>query len=268
MLKSLLLHASAETVDPGSGPALYALGLARDFGAHLKAPVFELNVTSKQETDDLPSGASDVSSQKAAALRTAADDAGVQISVETERQMSFGVPDWLCDLGKLHDLTIAGVDGGGIISERQLAECLVFRSGRPVLLVPRNHAKSFEASRVIVAWDYSAPAARALAEALPFLRRATDITIATVGDDKDFMTSLEPGEVIEAMQRRGVRAEHREITRGSGRIGDVLQGFAADSGADLLVMGAFGHSRMRDFILGGATRGILEQLRLPTLLSH
>lgn len=260
MLKSVLLHASAETIEPSSGPALYALGLAKEFGAHVTAPVFELNVTSP--------AASGVTSDRAAALRAKADEAGVEIRVETERRMSFGVTDWLCDLAKLHDITIAGVDSAGLLSERQLAECLLFQSGRPVLLVPRAHATPYKAERVIVAWDYSAPAARALADSLPILRRASEVTIATVGDDKEFATSFGPGEVIEALERRGVRAGHREITRGPGGIGDVLQGFASDSGADLLVMGAFGHSRLREFILGGATRGVLERPKLPALLSR
>ena len=112
MLSSLLLHASAETLDPAAGPGLFALSLARDFGAHLRAPVFQLDVTS-QPARQPASGDPELSDQKASALRSAAEEMGVSISVEIERRMSFGVPNWICDLAKLHDLTVAGVDPTG-----------------------------------------------------------------------------------------------------------------------------------------------------------
>jgi len=178
------------------------------------------------------------------------------------------VPNWICDLAKLHDLTVAGVDPTGLISERQLAECLLFQSGRPEILVPRTYRKRFAANRIVIAWDYSAPAARSLAEALPPVREASQVIVVTASDDKEFPTSFGPNDVLEALRLRGVAANHQEITTGKERIAEVLQAFAMETDADLLVMGAFGHSRMRDFILGGATRGVLERLQLPTLLSH
>jgi hypothetical protein len=89
MLKSLLLHVSAETMDVGSGPTSCALGLAKASGANLTAPVFEPDVTARSERLDLPPGVLEIASRKAAALRAAADTAGVEIDVGAERRMSF-----------------------------------------------------------------------------------------------------------------------------------------------------------------------------------
>ena len=120
----------------------------------------------------------------------------------------------------------------------------------------------------MIAWDFSRVAARALADALPLLRRASAVTLVSFGDDKDFSSSLSRDDVMASLRRRGVEAEFRQLERGGREIGDAINDAAADCDADLLVMGGFGHSRVRDFVLGGATRTMLSAPRLPTLISH
>lgn len=248
--------------------------MIRELKKWLRAPVFELDVItpvgSRRPTaaGAGPLAGNELAAEKASLLQAAALHRDARVTVETERSMSFGVSDWLCDLAKLHDITVSGVSQEGLLTERQLAEALLFRSGRPILVVPRSDQRGFRCNRIVVAWDYSAPAARAVADALPLLGRAEDVLFLTVGDDKSFGTNLVRDDVVQALGHRGVQARAEERRREGGKIGDVLQAIALQEQADLLVMGAFGHSRLTEFILGGATRNVLDDLKLPVLMSH
>lgn len=149
---------------------------------------------------------------------------------------------------------------------RQLAESLVFGSGRPALLLPQDKRLD-RLSHVALAWDGSRTAARAVADAMQFVRDGTRLTIITVRDEKPLGTDL-GGSLAASMERRGLACRAETIDSGERPIACVLQDHALECGADLLVMGGYGHSRVRDFVLGGATRGVLSDMRLPVLLSH
>lgn len=259
MIRSVFLHAAAETVDPGRGAALYALGLARFFAAHLEALVLELDVVRPRSV---------TGRNGPDALRNAAHEHGASASVITDRSHMHSTPEIATDHARLNDIAVAGVRDTGLLSERMVAQTLIFLSGRPVIIVPDDHAAGFHAARIVVAWDFSRVAARALADALPLLRRAAEATLVSFGDDKNFSSSLSPDAVLAALRRRGVEAKFRPAERGSRDIGDAINAIAAEQGADLLVMGGFGHSRLRDFVLGGATQTMLAAPRLPTLISH
>lgn len=276
-IRTLLLHAASETLNPDRSAAHYALGLARAFNSHLEALVFELDVTTprsvygRQITADALSQVRHRNAEVgviADALRRAAREQGVDASVITDRSHIHSTPEIATDHARLADLAVAGVCDEGLLSERMVAEALVFQSGRPVIIVPVDHEAGFVAHRIVVAWDFSRVAARALSDALPLLRRASEVTLVSFGDDKAFASSLSHDDVLAALRRRGVEARFRQVERGSRDIGDAINDAAADSQADLLVMGGFGHSRFRDFVLGGATRTILAAPRLPSLISH
>lgn len=276
-IRTVLLHAAAETLDPGRSAALYALGLARAFEAHLEALVLELDVVTPRGAQGAQGAAAappqvrqrntDVVAA-ARALREAAHERGVEATVITERSHIHSTPEIATDHARLADIAVAGTCAEGLLSERMVAEALVFQSGRPVIVVPDDHQAGFSAERIVVAWDYSRVAARALSDALPLLRRAATVTLVSFGDDKKFNASIAPDDVLAALRRRGVEAGFRQAERGNRDIGEAINAAAADSRADLLVMGGFGHSRLRDFVLGGATRGILAAPRLPSLISH
>lgn len=275
-IRTVLLHTASETLDPGSAAAAYALGLARFYEAHLEALVFELDMVSPKSVYGRKI-ASDARTQidernadvdvSADALRKAARDQGVEALVVTERSHIHSTPEIAADRARLVDIVVAGVCDQGLLSERLVAESLVFQSGRPVIVVPQAHV-GYSAERVVVAWDFSKVAARALADALPLLRRASEVTLITFGDDKDFFASIGQDEVLAALHRRGVAARFQKMERGGRDIGQAINAAAAENRADLLVMGGFGHSRFRDFVLGGATRSILASPAIPTLLSH
>jgi nucleotide-binding universal stress UspA family protein len=276
-IKTVFLHAASEALDPGRGAALYALGLARSFEAHLGALVLELDVVTPKSAYGRKIVADALSridhrnrdvATVAEALRQAARGQSVDATVITDRSYIHSTPEIATDHARLADIAVAGVCGEGLLSERMVAEAMVFASGRPVIIVPEGHEASFRAERIVIAWDFSRVAARALADALPLLRRASAVTLVSFGDDKDFSSSLSRDDVMASLRRRGVEAEFRQLERGGREIGDAINDAAADCDADLLVMGGFGHSRVRDFVLGGATRTMLSAPRLPTLISH
>lgn len=153
------------------------------------------------------------------------------------------------------------------IVTQDLAQAVVFGAGRPAVLVPAS-VRSEPISHVAVAWDASRVAARALADAMPLLADGTRITVLTVQDEKTLGGKNLAEDLAASLETRGLQAQAQNIQIGRRTIAEALQEAALEASAGLLVMGGFGHSRVRDFILGGATKGVLTDLRLPVLLSH
>ena len=146
---------------------------------------------------------------------------------------------------------------------------IIFGSGRPVLILPRRDShREFALKTVVIAWDGSRPAARAVADALPILERAKEVRVLTVLNEKELSGESPAAELAGYLERRGIVARPDCIDAAGRRIGEILNSYLTSNQADLLVMGAYGHSRLREFILGGATRSMLLKSPLPVLLSH
>jgi nucleotide-binding universal stress UspA family protein len=149
-------------------------------------------------------------------------------------------------------------------------EATILASARPVILLPCANAVSTLGTRVLVAWDDSHAAARAVADALPLLRRAQSVQVmlfnrAAASDEGGLSNDL--ASVGEWLERHGVRAQTQTETT-TIQVGQALLSRAADQGADLIVMGAFGHARWRERLLGGTTRELLASMTIPVLMSH
>jgi nucleotide-binding universal stress UspA family protein len=153
------------------------------------------------------------------------------------------------------------------IAAQDITQAVVFGSGRPTILVPPG-ASPATLDHIAIAWDGSQVAARALGDALPLLAEGGRVSVLTVRDEKPLTGSDVAGALASSLEKRGISAMPVAITLGERTIADGLQDTALSQGAQVLAMGGFGHSRVRDFILGGATRGVLTDLRIPTLLSH
>jgi nucleotide-binding universal stress UspA family protein len=156
---------------------------------------------------------------------------------------------------------------GDTRAARDMAETVIFGSGRPAVLVPET-AKPALFNHIAVAWDASRVAARALGDALPLLATDGRVSVLTVKDEKPLGRPDLAASLASQLMARGYKTEAVDIKLGGRKIAEALQDEAISAGANLLAIGGFGHSRLRDFILGGATEGILSDLRIPALLSH
>lgn len=167
---------------------------------------------------------------------------------------------------RYYDLSLVGWEAGNQTS-RATAEAVVFGSGRPTLLLPELwDIKCFD--HVAIAWDGSRVAARAVADARFILERAERISMLTVIGEKS-LREKNPGERLASRLREsGLNAEATEIKLQACPIAETLQQTAIEKEARLLIMGGYGHSSLRDFVLGGATEGMLSNLLMPVLLSH
>jgi nucleotide-binding universal stress UspA family protein len=171
------------------------------------------------------------------------------------------------------DLTILGqLDPDRAETEmlRPRPEQVTLTSGRPILVVP--YAGRFEAvgKRVVISWNSSREAARAVHDAMPLLASAEAVTVLTIDAREGPQGHGEmPGADISLhLARHGVKVQIERTVSGDLPIGEVLLSRLADLAADLLVMGAYGHSRMRELLLGGATRSLLRSMTVPVLMSH
>lgn len=173
------------------------------------------------------------------------------------------------EYARMHDLTMVPV-GKQADLQQYVAEDVLFGSGHPTIVYPEiaesGRSPSFDV--VGVAWDFGRPAARAIADALPILKRAKTVRVVTVTHEKTIETSRSGAELVRHLACHGVVALLEEEPAAGRLIGEVLAAYAATRRLDLLVMGAYGHSRARDFILGGATKTIVANPPLPVLLSH
>lgn len=199
-------------------------------------------------------------------VREAAARAAVPMSATVETASIEALGDHAAMRARYFDLAMAGWEAGNPTT-RRLAEAVVFGTGRPTMILPDLTAFA-EPTTIAIAWDGSRVAARAVADAMPYLESAGRILVLTVVDEKPLAEKLAGERLVDSLGRRGIGAEAISVVAEDCPIGVTLQEHALEHQAGLLVMGAYGHSRLRDFVLGGATEGILSDLRLPVMMSH
>ena len=149
-----------------------------------------------------------------------------------------------------------------------MIEGALFGSGRPLIVVPHTHKQGLKLDRIIICWDGSRPAARAIADSLPFLQRAKSIDIVVVTGERDKSGEITGTNMRRHLARHGITVEIKHITRGGAGVQNAILAHASETGADFMVLGGYGHSRLREFILGGVTRSILRSMTVPVLMSH
>ena len=200
------------------------------------------------------------------AMKEALEPIGIQFR-STELDCALGTIGAAAETyARYHDLIVAGI-GINDVSMEATAETVIFASGRPTLLVPQDLPPS-RYQHVMIAWDGSRVATRAVADARDFLRLAKTVTIAVVTDEKALPEANPALKLVDYLGLHNINAAVVLVQAKRRPIARALQDQALEIGADMMVMGAFGHSRMRDFVMGGATAGILRDLELPVLLSH
>ncbi len=199
--------------------------------------------------------------------------AGFSAEWRTAETTSVEVPNVVALHARYADLAIVGQtdpEGNGWATPRDLPERLVMMAGRPMLVVPYVGKYSQVGKRVLVAWNATREATRAVNDALPILERAEAVTVLAVDPESGISGHGEvPGaDIALHLARHGVKAEASHIQATDVDVGDMLLSRAADFSADLIVMGAYGHSRLRELVLGGATEHILHHMTMPVLMAH
>jgi nucleotide-binding universal stress UspA family protein len=194
--------------------------------------------------------------------------AGSRLDVDsTTREVVLGAAlDAAAAEARYFDLSVLPWSGETVAAQ-EMTQAIVFGSGRPAILVPPS-ARPARLDHIAIAWDASRVAARALGDALSLLAEGGRLSVLTVQGEKPLGAPDLAGVLAASLEKRGFNATPLEITLGERPIAKALQDTALSEGARVLAMGGFGHSRIRDFILGGATKGIFADLRLPVLLAH
>ena len=261
-------------LDPSSEAAgSYALSVTSACEAHLTGAVLVVDPTTIIPFAEMPSGflAAALDEQRTAARQilegfaSRAQEAGIAVDTEIQEAAVNAIGQTLGAFARYFDLTIIEQPNPDVLTERESAiEAALFASGRPVLVVPYIHKAPLQLEHVLVAWDGSATAARALGDALPLLARAKDIQVVSVVDGNEGTSGPR---IVRHLEQHAITAKYHSVPGGDDPT-DALLSYAADCCADLLVMGGYGHSRFRELLLGGTTRGILASMTLPVFMSH
>lgn len=253
-----------------------AVAVAAVLGAHLAALSCETRVQLPGHfiSSSLVSGVIASETEKSrnnaqellAAFDVLAEKSGLLHETILEKCLTLEVPDILVEYARLRDLTILPMPAA---SDQWFAEAIIFGSGKPTLILPESaKVRPFRLGTVSVAWDFSRAAARAISDALPLLELAKQVRIVTVVNEKALDTRRSGAEAAKNLARHGIDVVLDTVDAKGRPIGEVLESCTSSQGADLLVMGAYGHSRLREFVLGGATRSLLSKPPLPILFSH
>jgi nucleotide-binding universal stress UspA family protein len=277
MIKDIVLHLSADAKHDVA--VKYAVSVAEAFGANLAAVTFayEAVLPATLMGGGLP--VDFINEQRALAeeaanaamtrLKEMARRTGVAVEARLETTTLAGAADIFGHLARRFDLSIVGQANPDVVGPQELIiEAALFQSGRPVVVVPYIQKTGLTLNRVLVCWDGGRQAARAIADALPFLHRAKAVEIVVVAT-KPLKSDDSPGaDIARHLAHHDLNVDLKRVVTGGTDVANTILSYAADVSADFVVMGGYGHSRLREFILGGATRGVLSSMTIPTLMSH
>ncbi len=255
----------------------YACGFAHSMGAALNVtlPQFDVKVPQNLFAGKMMAGiARDIESTISAKrtelemhLKQQCEAAGVCFTISAVTVDWPGGASSLASFGRTSDLCLLGLTRSPVADIAEV-EPWLFSTGRPCLLYPDNSTEAVSLDTAAIAWDMSRSAARAVGDALPLLKRAKSVHVLVGRGEKAIASSQPAASLVAYLAAHGIRAAVDEFDVSGQKIGDALLGRAASHNAGLLVMGAFGHSRLREFVLGGATRRILDTAPIPLLMSH
>ena len=275
MIKDIVVNLGLGTHDPAGD---YAISVAEAFGAHVLGiavayePVIPGTVMGGIPPEIIESQRAE-SNQKArtavSRFEQAVKRTGVSGETRTISASISGAADQIGRIGRRFDLVIVGQP------ERQMSlpdevvdEGVLFESGRPVIFVPFIQKGGMKLDRIMVCWDGSRAASRAIADAMPFLKKAKQVEVVIIADKPGKKDEIAGADLGQHLARHGLKVDVKRITSPEIDVPSTILSYAADSSADMIVMGGYGHSRLREFVLGGATRGLLEAMTIPVLMSH
>jgi nucleotide-binding universal stress UspA family protein len=275
MIKDLLVNIATGIHEDASLD--FAFSLARMFDAHVTGMAFAYEVVPvAMLLDDVPpvwiedfrKDAEKAAKDAVARFQETARRAGIAVDARWMAATFAETAEIFGRMGRRFDLTVVRQAEPATSTPAPLIiEAALFDTGRPALVIPYIQKGEIRLDRIMVCWDGSRSAARAASDALPLLQRAKMVELVTVAEQGKH-NELAGADIAQHLARHGLAVEARQIVSQDARPVDVILSHAADSSADLLVMGGFGHSRLREFVLGGVTRSILESMTVPVLMAH
>ena len=276
MIKDVVVNLAGGPTDDVA--ADYAISMGKAYGAHVVGvafvyePVIPGSLLGGIPTDLIEAQRDEhAKAARAAVARFEAATAGAGVSAETRLLDASiaGAADLFGRIARRFDVAVVGQarqEQGA--TEELLIEGALFGSGRPVIIVPQVERQSLNLDGIMVCWDGSRPAARAIGDAIAFLTRSKSIDVVVVTGEHDKSGEITGANMRRHLARHGINVEIKRISAGNVDVQGAILAHAHDSGADFIVMGAYGHSRLREFILGGVTRSILKSMPVPVLMSH
>ncbi len=274
-IRDILAHADASRSNSSSLGVAATLAVSHDAhltGIHveplLAAPSYALYPVGP----DLVEAHQLAVQERAKSARSAFDKAVAAVNVSSEwRQIEGDPAREVCTQSRCSDVVVVGQANSRDpeATPQQIVEDIILGASTPVLVVPYIGAKSGFGHKVLVAWDASRESARAIHDSAPFLRDADHVTVVTVTRG-DSTRSQRPAasEVALHLARHGLDVTARDLPGAELSTGDALLSLVADESFELLVMGAYGHARLRELVLGGTTDHILRHMTVPVLMSH
>jgi nucleotide-binding universal stress UspA family protein len=276
MIRDIVVHLSL--TEGKDNAADFAISVAKTFDAHLTGLVFAyaLSLASITTIDALPGEVIEqqqIENERVAKIAVdrferAAGKSGVSCQGEILRGGIGYAAKKFAEMARRYDLSIVGQQPTDELAPELIVESALFESGRPVLIVPYIQTESLKLDTVLMCWDGSRAAARALADAGPFISRAKSLQLVIVEGESGKGDELPGADIAQHLARRRLSINVKRLDRGSIDVPNVILSYAADSSADLIVMGGYGHSRFREFVLGGVTRTMLASMTVPVLMSH
>jgi nucleotide-binding universal stress UspA family protein len=275
MIKDIVVNLGLGERDPAGE---FAISVADAFGAHVLGmaiiydPVIPGTVMGGIPPQYIESQRIEAEKTVKAAIarfEAAAKRAGVSYETRSVNASIAGAAERLGRLGRRFDLVVVGQpDRDKSAPVEVVDEGVLFESGRPVIFVPYIQKDGLKLDRVMVCWDGSRAAARAINDSMPFLEKAKQVEVVIVASKAGKADEITGADMGQHLARHGLKVDVKRITSPDIDVTSTILSYAADSSADMIVMGGYGHSRLREFILGGVTRGMLETMTVPALMSH
>jgi nucleotide-binding universal stress UspA family protein len=276
MIKDLVVNlAAGADRDPA---AQFAISIAATFQAHIAGIAFAFDpVITPTVMDGLSAGWIDaqraenlaVAQQAVARFEEAARREGVSAEHRIVESSLGAAANRFGRIARHFDLSVVAQTAPDLaLPDDLLIEAALFESGRPTVVVPYVQKDALKLDHVLVCWDHSRSAARAAADALPFLTRSKQVEIVIVTRHDSKYDDLPGAGIAEHLARHNLNVELKRLTAADMDVANAVLSYAADRGTDFIVMGGYGHSRLREFILGGATRGMLQSMTVPVLMAH
>jgi nucleotide-binding universal stress UspA family protein len=275
MIKDVIINLERQD-DPARD---FAISIAETFDTHIAGVAFAY-------TPDLPGDTmmvlpSDILEQMIAeserTARAAIErfDAAVKrslISAEFRLLRTIGAeaPAILSVLARRFDLSVFMQSEPGRVDNDDMIETALFESGRPLIVVPYIQEDGLKLDRVVCCWDGSRAAARAINDALPLLAKATSVDLLIVLNEKTNMANMEVRgvEIATHLARHDVKVQVETIPAPDIDVTNAILSYVADNSGTLIVMGGYGHAKLREVILGGVTREMLKSMTVPVFMSH